>query len=390
MARVRSIDTACVHAGREDFGDLGIHALPIDLSTTYPMHQLAEGTADYDALAAGAAAPMRTGVYQRLHNPTVARFERAVAALEGAEAAVAFSTGMAAVTALLMAAAMRGRHVVAVRPIYGGTDHLLQSGMLALDVTWAAPHEVGDALRPDTALVLIETPGNPTCTLVDIADVVRQAGTVPVAVDSTFATPVLQRPLALGAAVSLHSATKFIGGHGDAMGGVIATSEAMAHPMRQVRILTGALLHPMGAYLLHRGLATLALRVEGAQQRAVALAGRLAAHPAVSAVHFPGLPGEDPTGLVGRQMTGPGSMLSFELAGGHDAAAAVMGRVRLITPAVSLGGTDSLIQHPAGLTHRLLDPRDRAAAGIGDGLLRFSVGLEGVDDLWADLSQAMA
>lgn len=384
-----SIDTRCVHTGRHDFDRLGVHAPPIDLSSTYPMRDLDEGTRDFDALAAGGAYPARTAVYARLHNPTVARFEDAFAELEGAEAAVAFSSGMAAITAMLLAASGRGRHVVAVRPLYGGTDHLLTSGLLSLEVTWADASGVREALRPETALVFIESPANPTCALVDIAEVVRQAGRVPVVVDSTFATPILQRPLALGAAASLHSATKFIGGHGDVVAGVIATSEDMATALRQVRIVTGAILHPLAAYLLHRGLPTLALRVRAAQEGAREIAHRLSRHPAVAAVHYPGLPGGDPAGLIGRQMDGPGSILAFDVAGGHDAAALVMRRLRLITSAVSLGSTDTLIQHPAGLTHRLVPAHERAALGITDGMLRLSVGIEGVEDLWRDLAQAL-
>lgn len=387
--RGQSFDTNCVHAGRHDFASVGIHAPPIDLSSTYPLRDLVDGTADLDALAAGAAAPIHSSVYARLHNPTVARFEQAFAELEGAEAAVAFATGMAAVTAILLATTGRGRHVVAVRPLYGGTDHLLASGLLAIDVTWAAPHEVAAALRPDTALVLLETPANPTCALVDIEDVVRQAGDVPVVVDSTFATPVLQRPLSLGAAASLHSATKFIGGHGDTMGGIIATGESMARSLRQVRIATGATLHPLAAFMLHRGLPTLSLRVRAAEERAGELARRLARHPSITAVHYPGLPGGDPHALLGRQMSGAGSLMAFEMAGGFEQAARVMQRVRLITPAVSLGSTDTLIQHPAGLTHRLLSDADRTALGILPGMLRLSVGVEGTEDLWCDLSHAM-
>jgi len=388
--RSDSLDTRCVHAGRADFARLGVHAPPIDLSSTYPLHDLAEGTADLDALAAGAREPRYGSVYARLHNPTVARLEQAFAELEEAETAVAFSSGMAAVTAMLLSVTAHGRHVVAVRPVYGGTDHLLTSGLLALDVTWAHADQVQAALRPDTALVFLETPANPTCALVDIASVVAQAGHVPVVVDSTFATPVLQRPLALGAAASLHSATKFLGGHGDTVGGIIATSEALARPLRQVRIVTGALLHPLAAFMLQRGIPTLALRVLAAQERAQALALRLAAHPAVSAVHYPGLPGGDPQRLIGRQMDGPGSVLAFEVAGGYEQALRVMRGVRLITPAVSLGSTDSLIQHPAGLTHRLVPEPERAALGISPGMLRLSVGVEGVEDLWRDLDRALS
>lgn len=380
--------TRAVHAGREDFNELGVHAAPIDLSSTYPIHDLDVGTASLDALATGDEnAP--NPIYSRLRNPTVARFEGALAQLEGTETSVAFASGMAAMTAALLAARMRGGHVVAVRPLYGGTDHLLATGMLGLETSWTAADGVGASIRPDTSLVIIETPANPTCALVDIADVVRQAGDVPVLVDSTFATPVLQRPAEQGAALVLHSATKFLGGHGDVLAGVIATNEEHAHSLRQVRILTGATLHPLSGYLLHRGLATLPIRVERAQATAGELARRLAAHSAVERAYYPGLPGGDPHGLVGRQMSGPGTILTFDVTGGHEAAARMLRALELITVAVSLGSVDTLIQHPAGLTHRVAGEEARAESGIGEGMLRLSVGLEDAEDLWEDLERGL-
>jgi methionine-gamma-lyase len=296
---------------------------------------------------------------------------------------------MAALTAVLLAARQGGTHVVACRPVYGGTDHLLASGLLGMNVTWAHPHQVSKALRPDTALIVIETPANPTLALIDIARVVAQAGDVPVLVDSTFATPVLQNPLANGATLVLHSATKFLGGHGDVMGGVVATSSAWAARLRQVRIATGGVLHPEAGYMLHRGLATLPVRVREAQRGATFLAERLAAHPTVCRTWYPGFPGGDPEGLIGRQMKGPGCLISFELAGGGRAAARVLERLELLTPAVSLGSVDTLIQHPASLTHRVVDAKEREASGISEGMLRVSVGLENPEDLWADLQQAL-
>ncbi len=396
-----SLETRLVHAGREDFSRLGVHAPPIDLSSTYPLADLDEATASFQALSAGAAeAP--SPVYARMHNPTVARYESALAGIEGAPAAVAFSSGMAALTALLLAAtageeaADEGnastpsrRHVVAVRPLYGGTDHLLVSGLLGTRTDFVGEDEVGEAIRPDTALVLLETPGNPTLDLIDIAAVVRQARGVPVAVDSTFMTPVLQRPLEHGATFVVHSATKFLGGHGDVLGGIVACDERWAARLRRVRIATGATLHPLAAFLLHRGLPTLALRVRAAESGARALAARLAAHPAVSRVAWPGLPDSDPRGLVGRQMDGPGSVLAFELVGGLEAARRLLSGLRLVTPAVSLGASDTLIQHPAGLTHRVVDAEARARAGITPGLVRLSVGLEHPEDLWRDLARAL-
>jgi len=380
--------TQFVHAGREDLRQLGVHALPVDLSTTYPLQDLAGGTASLDALVEGQA---RAGnpVYARLFNPTVDRWERSLAAAEGAEAAVAFSSGMAALTACILALREKGDHIVAVRPIYGTSDHLLASGLLGNRVSWTSPDRIAEAIEPKTCLVMIETPANPTLNLIDIEAVVRQAGDVPVLVDSTFATPVLQQPIRHGAALILHSATKFLGGHGDVMAGAIACSEHWAARLRQVRVATGALLHPWAAYLLHRSMPTLKLRVERAQYVARQLVTRLAGDPRIARVYYPGLTDNNGTALVGRQMSGPGSVLAFELKGGYAAAAAVMESVRLITPAVSLGSVDTLIQHPAALTHRVMSEEDRTSCGIHPGLLRLSAGLEDADDLWSDLDQAL-
>lgn len=381
------IATQAVHAGREDLTRLGVHAAPIDLSSTYPTPDPALAGASLEAFVGGAeSAP--NPVYARLHNPTVARFEHALATLEGAEQAVAFGSGMAALTAVLLALQDRGRHVVAVRPLYGGSDHLLATGLLGTTVSFVEADAVAAAIRADTALVLIETPANPTLNLVDIADIVRQAGSVPVLVDSTFATPILQRPLEHGAAMVLHSATKFLGGHGDVIAGVVACSAELAGKLRQVRILTGALLHPLGAFLLLRGLATLRLRVLAAQDNALLLATRLAKHPDVAKVHYPGRTRGHQAAIVHRQMSGPGCVLAFELHAGVDADR-MLQSLRLITPAVSLGSVDTLIQRPAALTHRVVDPQARAAGGISEGLLRLSVGIEDAEDLWADLKQAI-
>ncbi|NBB92201.1 MAG: aminotransferase class I/II-fold pyridoxal phosphate-dependent enzyme [Gammaproteobacteria bacterium] len=380
--------TLGVHAGREDLRELGVHALPVDLSTTYPLQDLGTGTASLDALVAGDA-EADNPVYARLLNPTVARFEKALARMEAAEAAVGFASGMAALTAIVLATQARGREIVAVRPIYGTSDHLLDSGLLGNSVKWTTADKVADAITSETAFVLIETPANPTLELVDIAGVVRQAGDVPVVVDSTFATPVLQRPLEQGAAMVLHSATKFLGGHGDVIAGVVACSEAMAAGLRQVRVATGALMHPWAAYLLHRSLPTLKLRVERAQQTASDLVERLQAHPAITRVFYPGRSGDTQHRLLERQMNGGGCILAFELAEGYEAASKVMRSVSLMTPAVSLGSVDTLIQHPAGLTHRVVSDAGRESGGIGSGLLRLSVGLEEADDLWEDLSRAL-
>ncbi len=383
-----SLETQAVHAGREVLHEQGIHALPIDLSSTYPVHDLEEGGRSLEAMAMGGL-PIGSPVYARLYNPTVAHYEQALAQLEGAEACVAFGSGMAAVTASLMAAKQRGSHIVAVRPLYGGTDHLLASGMLGLEVTWAEADGIAAAIRPDTAMVLVETPANPTLALLDLDDVVRQAGKVPVLVDNTFATPVLQNPIKHGVTLVLHSATKFLGGHGDVLAGLVATNHEWATELRKVRVITGNVLHPLAAYLLHRSLPTLPLRVRAQQAGAQVLAERLAKHPAISGVYFPGLPGQDPKGLLGRQMQGPGALMAFEVVGGFEAAATVMAEVKLMTPAVSLGSVDTLIQHPAALTHRVVNAEAREHSGVSQSLMRLSVGLESPEDLWADLEQAL-
>jgi methionine-gamma-lyase len=379
---MRPNTTRAVHAGREDLAALGVHAPPLDLSTTYPLPDLVDGVVALDALAGGAASAT-SPVYARLHNPTVHRVERALAELDAAEDAVAFASGMAALTATLLATCSERRHVVALRPLYGGSDHLLASRLLGLDVDWVAGVEgIGPAVRPATGLLILETPQNPTLGQIDIEAAVAAAGDVPVLVDNTFATPILQQPVRHGAAYTLQSATKFLAGHGDVVAGVVSCSAERAIGLRRVRVATGAILHPLAAYLLHRSLPTLPFRVREAQERARVLAALLAGHPAVVRVHYP-VPD-------GRQLLGPGAVLAFEVLGGFDAAAAVMASVSIVTPAVSLGCVDTLIQHPAGLTHRVVDEEARATSGIGDGLLRLSVGLEDVDDLWHDLERALA
>ena len=385
-------ETVAVHAGRADLAALGVHAAPIDLSSTNPLPDILHGGDSYESMANGGhPLPEGGNVYARLWNPTVARFEEGLAELEHAEAAVAFSSGMAAMTAAILAhtsarSEANGaplRHIVAVRPLYGGTDHLLDSGLLGAETTFCTEDEVHAHLRPDTGLVVVETPGNPTLDMVDIAAVVAQAGGVPVLVDNTFATPLLQNPLDLGARMSLHSATKYIGGHGDVIAGVIACSEDTAQALRRVRAITGALLHPLGAYLLHRGLATLPVRMERQQRSAERVVAWLAEHPAVAEVFYPGI--GDERGLIPRQMRGGGAMIAVRLRDGYAAAEALTGAVRLFTHAVSLGGVDSLVQHPAALTHRPVAAEARPGADI----VRLSIGLEDPEDLIGDLAQAL-
>jgi len=383
------METVAVHAGRDDLHELGVHALPIDLSSTYRLDDLSRSGESLEAMALGGH-PQGSPVYSRLYNPTVARFEQALATLESAEESVAFSSGMAGITAVLIAVRQQGTHVVAVRPLYGGTDHLLASGLLGLEVSWARPEEVRAAMRPDTSLVLLETPANPTLALVDLETIVRDAGSVPVAVDNTFATPILQNPIHHGATFVIHSATKFLGGHGDVLAGVVATDRHWASELRKVRVITGNVLHPLAAYLLHRGLPTLPMRVRASQETASYLAERIEKHPAVKAVHYPGMaPSCVDTRVLTAQMRGPGGILAFEVHGGFDAATSILASVKLMTPAVSLGSVDTLIQHPAALTHRVVESSAREQSGISSSLMRISAGLENAHDLWSDLRQAL-
>ena len=372
MDSTRALATEAVHAGRDDLARQGLHAPPIDLSTTYPSYDSRGEAARIDTFAATGAEPEGPPVYGRLGNPTVARFETALARLEGTESAVAFASGMAALSAVLLARASTGlRHVVAVRPLYGCSDHLLTAGLLGTEVTWTDPAGITDALRPDTGLVMVESPANPTLAEVDLRAVAHSCGSVPLLVDNTFATPVLQRPAAEGARLVLHSATKYLGGHGDVMAGVVACDEELAGRLRQIRFATGGVLHPLAGYLLLRGLATLPVRVRAASATAAELTRRLAADPRVTRVHYP---------RIG------GAMIAFETT---TAPHEVIAAVRLVTPAVSLGSVDTLIQHPASISHRIVDAGDRRSAGVHDNLLRMSVGLEDVEDIWADLNQAL-
>ncbi len=381
-------ETRAVHAGMAGLRESGVHVPPIDFSTTYPLPDVDTGGLAYEELSTGHdLGPGRSAVYQRLWQPGVARFEDALADLEGTEGAVAFASGMAALAACLIATVTDGKpHVVAVRPLYGGSDHVLESGLLGTTVTWATVDGIAAAIRADTGLVIVETPANPTLELLDLEEVVAAAGDVPVLVDNTFATPVLQQPARHGATLVLHSATKYLGGHGDVMGGVIATDQDWVERLRRVRALTGGLLHPMAAYLLQRGLRTLPLRVRAQQETARVLAERISAHHAVARVFYPALPGQDPKGLLGRQLDGPGSIIAVELAGGYDAAARFTESCELIEHAVSLGGIDSLVQHPASLTHRPVAGDAKPGAGI----VRLSIGLEHVDDLTDDVMVALA
>lgn len=333
--------------------------------------------------------------YARYGNPTVNAFEDAVAAMEGAEAALAFGSGMGAVATVVLALCSPGDHIVAQRHIYSGTQHLLQllQARFAMRVTWVDGHVDGafaDAVEPGrTMLVLAETPANPQMSIVDLDQLGAIRGPFTV-VDSTFATPYLQQPLRHGVSLVLHSATKGIGGHNDATLGVVAGEKDLVDDLWRYSVLHGAVASPYDAHNALRGIRTLPVRVERQSATALALARWLEQQSGVAVVNYPGLPGHPQHALAARQMSAFGSMLSFELAGGLEAGRSFAEGVRLAQLATSLGGPETLVTSPANSTHVGLSVEERTCAGIGDGLIRVSVGLEHEGDLVSDFAQALA
>jgi cystathionine beta-lyase/cystathionine gamma-synthase len=376
------IDTLCIHAGQEPDPSSGAVMTPIVLSTTFA--QDGPGVhKGYD--------------YSRAGNPTRTALEGCLAALEGARHAIAFGSGCAATTAVLMTL-RSGDHVLVGDDVYGGTfrifDKVLeQFGVEATFLDMTEPARVRAALRPSTRLVWMETPSNPMLKLFDIAgiaEIARAAG-VPLAVDNTFATPVLQRPLELGATLSVHSTTKYLNGHSDVVGGAVMTSDdALAERLHFLQKAVGGVPSPFDCYMVLRGIKTLGVRMRRHVETASALAEWLAAQPAVARVRYPGLSSHPNRALATSQMKGPGGMITFEVHGGLAQASAFLRALRLFACAESLGGVESLAEHPATMTHASLTQEARLALGIGDGLIRLSVGLEDASDLVADLESGFA
>lgn len=381
--------TRAVHAGQRPDPTTGAIATPIAQTTAFGYGTLERGA----ALFAGELPGYR---YSRFANPTVAALEAKLADLEGASSAVAFASGTAACSALLLALLRPGDELVFLGPLYGGTEGLLRaySERWGIQVRDATASGLEAALTPATRMVWVETLTNPTLRVHDLAAVARTArarGITTVA-DNTFCTPCLVRPLELGVDLVLHSMTKYLGGHGDATGGVVAGSEALVREVRRTGLgQVGGNLAPQEAFLFLRGVKTLPLRMAAHCAGALAVARSLAAHPAVRAVHYPGLESHPQHALAQRQWQGGfGGMVTFELAsGGRRAAAAVLDRLQLFTQAVSLGDVDSLACHPASTTHSFVSAEARAAAGVTEEMIRLSVGIEHPDDLVTDLAQAL-
>lgn len=390
--RSNGFATRAIHLGHDPMAHEGALTPPLHLTSTFAFDSAEAGGAIFAGEAQG-------HVYSRISNPTLDLLEHRVASLEGAEAGLALASGMGAITSVLWTFLSPGDEIVTDTTLYGCTFAFLRHGLAKWGVTithadLTDPGAVRAAVGPQTRMVYFETPANPNMRLVDIATIAaiaHDAGAM-VVVDNTYATPVLTRPIELGADIVVHSATKYMGGHGDLVGGIAV---GRAEDMAQVRLvgmkdMTGAVMAPFNAMLVLRGLKTLKLRMQRHCESAMAVARVLDAHPAVARVFYPGLNSFAQHELAVRQMPGFGGMIAFELRGGFAAGKAMMNRLALIRRAVSLGDAESLIQHPASMTHSTYTPEERAVHGISEGLIRLSVGLEDLEDILDDLTQALA
>ncbi len=373
------LDTLCIHAGQEPDPLSGAVMTPIVLSSTFAQDGPGKDRG-YD--------------YSRAGNPTRTALEGCLAALEGARHGLAFGSGCGATTTILLTL-RSGDHVLVGDDVYGGTFRIFdkvmkQFGLEATFLDMSDAGAVARAIRPNTRMLWLETPSNPMLKIFDIAalaEVARKAG-VSLCVDNTFATPALQVPLALGATLVVHSTTKYLNGHSDVVGGAIMTSDDdLAQKLRFLQKSVGAVPGPFDCYLVLRGLKTLAIRMRQHVKSARAIAESLASHPQVVKVMYPGLASHPGHALAERQMRGPGGMISLEIAGGLPASTAFLKALRIFVCAESLGGVESLAEHPAIMTHASLPAEVRRDLGIGDGLVRLSVGLEHIDDLREDLER---
>lgn len=385
--------TRAIHYGYDAQDHHGALVPPIYLSATF-----AFPTAEYGA---GCFAGEESGhFYTRISNPTLALLESRMATLEGGEAAVAFSSGMGAIAATFWTLLRPGDEVIVSQTLYGCTFALLHHGIAEFGIK-VRHVDLSDldalraALSPATRMIYCETPANPNLQLIDIgavANIAHQQRGITVVIDNTYCTPYLQRPLELGADVVVHSATKYLSGHGDITAGIAVSRHDLAQRIRLqgLKDLTGAVLSPQDAFLLMRGLKTLALRMDRHCSNAQAVAEALQAHPAVESVTYPGLRSFPQYELAARQMKLSGGMIAFELKGGITTGRRFMNALKLFSRAVSLGDAESLAQHPASMTHSTYTPEQRAQHGISEGLVRLSVGLEDIADLLADIEQALA
>ena len=384
-----SMDTRLIHADRH---------LNSTSAVVAPIYQTANFRGDSGVDFAKRAGQARhPEFYTRYGNPTLSQVEGVLAALEGTESALVTGSGMAAVSATVLTLVGKGDHVVAQTNHYGGTTNLLQKliprfGVEVTQVDQRDGSAFERAVRPNTKLILVETPSNPLMTLTDLRAVVAvaRAHGILTLIDNTFATPLNQRPIELGIDLVFHSATKYFGGHSDLIAGAVMGSKDWIMKIWNTHVILGAALGPFDAWLMLRGLRTLALRVRQHNENAIELARALEKHPAVKAVYYPGLKSHPQHDLASQQMSGFGGMLSFEVKGGYEAADRFLGRLRLGSRAASLGGVETLAVHPASNFLHYMTLEEAAKIGIAPGLLRISVGLEGKHDLVTDFEQALA
>ena len=389
MSKDYELSTLGVRAGqvRSQFQE---HAEALYLTSSFVF--------DNAAQAASRFAGEEGMVYTRYTNPTVAMFQDRLAALEGAQSCVATASGMAAILATTLAHLKSGDHVVCSNAVFGATIQLFNNilGRFGIQTTYVSPTKTDEwqkAVKPNTRLFFLETPSNPMTEVSDIpalSAIAKKAGAL-LAVDNVFCTPILQRPLELGADFALHSATKYIDGHGRVMGGAIAGSKALVgDPLTAFLRTAGPALSPFNAWVLLKGLETLELRMKAQSAAALELARWLEGHRAVARVHYPGLESHPQHALAKRQQKAAGAVLSFEVKGGRAAAWRVIDSTKLLSITANLGDVKTTIVHPASTTHGRISPEARAAAGITDGLIRVAVGLEAVDDLKADLERGLS
>jgi methionine-gamma-lyase len=385
----QGFNTKLIHAG--DFEDAhGSAVTPIYQTSTFKFRSAQHGADCFAGKDPGY-------IYTRIGNPTINALEDKLAALENGYRGIALASGMAAVSTVYMALLGQGQHMIGTSAIYGPSRGVMERDFSRFGVEYnfvdtADIANIEKHIRPNTRLLYLETPANPTIQITDIekACEIAHKHNILVCVDNTFNSPYLQRPLDLGADIVLHSLTKFINGHADIVGGALIAKEADVYQkLRQTMVYMGGNMDPHQAYMVTRGAKTLAIRLERAQQSAAKIAEYLEAHPKVKWVKYPGLKSHPQFELAQKQMSGPGAMISFELEGGIKAGEVVMNSVKLALLAVSLGGVETLIQHPASMTHAGVSRENRQLAGITDGLVRLSIGIEDYDDILNDIDQAL-
>jgi O-succinylhomoserine sulfhydrylase len=387
--RPYSLETLGVRAGQER-SQFGEHAEALFLTSSFVFESAAEAAARFSGESAG-------NVYSRFTNPTVTMFQARLAALEGAEACIATSSGMSAILATVMAFLQAGDHIVSARGIFGATQQLFGTllprlGIETTFVTGSDPAAFRAALRPNTRLIFVETPSNPLTEIFDISALValaREAGAL-IAVDNCFCSPALQNPLALGADLVIHSATKYLDGQGRVLGGAVCGSRVLMEEVLKILRMTGPTLSAFNAWVLLKGMETLAIRMQAQSSKALELAQRLERRPEIERVLYPGLPSHPQHALAMRQQATGGAIVAFEVRGGRPAAWRVVDHCKLLSITANLGDTKTTITHPASTTHGRISPAARAEAGITEGLLRVAVGLEAVDDIESDLLRGLS